>query len=82
MSNDAYPSSIQAGYLVGVKAAVVLVLVIVILPMANHVLSKTMRPTQKDLTLARASCLSLLFGSLAIGISKTDTAMVLGKKTP
>lgn len=77
----------QAGYLVSLKAFVVLLLLLVLLPAisTNYALTRwwpllagVRTPQQRDLWLARASCVILIVGCLVVGLAPTAASMITG----
>lgn len=72
---------LQTGYLISLKAALILLLLAAILPATDYILTKifSFRSLTKDLHIARVSCLLLLAGNVLIGLAVTDAIMLLGK---
>ncbi|KIH95168.1 hypothetical protein SPBR_03481 [Sporothrix brasiliensis 5110] len=77
----------QAGYLVSLKAFVVLLLLLVLLPAisTNYALTRwwpllagVRTPQQRDLWLARASCVLLIVGCFVVGLAPTAASMIAG----
>ncbi|KJR86821.1 MFS transporter [Sporothrix schenckii 1099-18] len=77
----------QAGYLVSLKAFVVLLLLLVLLPAisTNYALARwwpllagVRTPQQRDLWLARTSCVLLIVGCFVVGLAPTAAFMIAG----
>ncbi|ERS95483.1 hypothetical protein HMPREF1624_07999 [Sporothrix schenckii ATCC 58251] len=77
----------QAGYLVSLKAFVVLLLLLVLLPAisTNYALARwwpllagVRTPQQRDLWLARTSCVLLIVGCFVVGLAPTAASMIAG----
>lgn len=75
--------SLQAGFLLSIRAFSSLVLLVAILPGASYILANKMSVNArlKDLWLARASCLLCVVGTLAIGLSEYPVFMIIGWNT-
>ncbi|KAK1243568.1 hypothetical protein MKX08_001706 [Trichoderma sp. CBMAI-0020] len=76
----ANPLSVQTGNLVTFKAALSVALLLLLLPAANYFLTvkREMLPKKRDLLFARIGCVSLVVGSLVVGLAPTTSLMLVG----
>lgn len=63
------------------KAAVSVVLILLLLPAVNYFLTvkRAMPPKKRDLLFARIGCILLVVGNLVVGLAPTSSLMLVGK---
>lgn len=73
----------QANYLISFRAAVNLVLFLIILPTLTRLLtSRGMQSAQMDLWIARVSSIFSIIGPMMMGLSPSSVLLILGASSP